>query len=289
MSNQKSIVDVALKDIVQKENSRVHYKEEDLTELMTSMRQSGLMQPIGLSLMENNKYELVFGNRRYAAAKRLGWKSIPSIFIEVDDDEDLLIRNTIENVQRADISPTEAGRICNILLKKGLTSSEIAARLGVEHKKVKNMIQAFQDIPMKFRDKIASLPNRGNAKKGKIPLSVALRLSDKIRGVSIGDEDKDKLFTYASQDEVTGDAVSRVTNMIRNGQSVEDAIKYSDQCRLCVVSITLKIKDIEKLQRKYAASITQILIAKLLKDPELNILGSRSVNQGKALLRKKKA
>jgi ParB/RepB/Spo0J family partition protein len=63
--------EIELQKIFQKENSRSQYRNEDLQELMASMSQDGLLHPIGVA-KNGDKFEVLFGNRRYMAAKKLG-------------------------------------------------------------------------------------------------------------------------------------------------------------------------------------------------------------------------
>ena len=85
---------------------RKKINEEDLKDLVASIKQNGILQPVLLRKVEENKYELVYGHRRFEAAKRAGLKEIPAVFRRLSDREVLEIA-IIENIQREDLNPME--------------------------------------------------------------------------------------------------------------------------------------------------------------------------------------
>ena len=119
-------------------------REHELAGLMTSMKQQGLLQPVGV-MKERGSYTYLWGHRRIKAAEKLGWKSIDAHVTLSKDvtEEDAIIINAVENLQRKDVSPFELGRIVSQLSKKGLSLSEIGARMGVPKSRLKQSIQLF--------------------------------------------------------------------------------------------------------------------------------------------------
>ncbi len=116
--------------IDQNENSRVVYKRGDLAELMLSMKEAGLLQPVGVK-KTGDRYEAVFGNRRIMAAKKLGWTEIQAHIVDAKTDNDRDILNLIENIKRKNTTLAEDGRVFSNLLHRGLTIKEICARVGI--------------------------------------------------------------------------------------------------------------------------------------------------------------
>src|SRR3990167_3768361 len=119
------VVEVELKKIDQNENSRVVYKENDITELMQSIKKEGLLQPIGVRKTDDG-YEAVWGNRRILAAKKLGWVTIPANVVDnADSENDRDFINLAENIKRQNTSVSEEGRLYLAMMDRGLKKEEI--------------------------------------------------------------------------------------------------------------------------------------------------------------------
>ena len=89
-------------------NPRKNFNEEDLAELVSSVREKGIVQPIVVRPVEGkkNSYEIIAGERRWRAAQRVGLHEVPVVVLEVSDREALELA-IIENVQRTDLNPLE--------------------------------------------------------------------------------------------------------------------------------------------------------------------------------------
>lgn len=128
---------IKLKDIKHIENSRLRGKD-DVSDLMIDIEQRGLIQNVGIREGDN---ALIFGNRRVKAFEKLGYEEIQADFYRDLTDEELLIMNLAENIKRKNIGSIEIGRICLILNDKGLTNTEIAAKLGIQSSRVRSATQ----------------------------------------------------------------------------------------------------------------------------------------------------
>ena len=87
---------------------RREFSEQDLADLVASIRENGLLQPIVVRPAPGTteQYELVAGERRWRATMRLGWQDVPATVREVDD-RTLLVLALVENLQRAELSALE--------------------------------------------------------------------------------------------------------------------------------------------------------------------------------------
>ena len=85
---------------------RRQFDEEALQELTDSIREIGIIQPITLREMENGKYQIIAGERRWRASMRAKMKTIPA-YIRSVNDEGLMEMALIENIQRQDLNPVE--------------------------------------------------------------------------------------------------------------------------------------------------------------------------------------
>ena len=90
---------------------RQHFSEEKLEELAKSIKKNGIIQPIAVrpNKIENGKYEIVAGERRWLAAQRAGLHEIPVIILDLSDVESLEVA-IVENIQRDDLNPIEEAR-----------------------------------------------------------------------------------------------------------------------------------------------------------------------------------
>ncbi len=133
---------------------RKKINEEDLKDLVASIKQNGILQPVLLRKIEENKYELVYGHRRFEAAKRAGLKEIPAVFRRLSDREVLEIA-IIENIQREDLSPIEeANAYYNLNVEFNLTQEEIAQRVGKARATITNKMRLLT-LPEEVRQALS--------------------------------------------------------------------------------------------------------------------------------------
>jgi ParB family chromosome partitioning protein len=114
-----------------------------LEELKRSLSSMGLLQPVVVREIDGG-YELVAGERRWRAAKDLGWKKIPAVVRDVDD-RTLLTMALVENLQRASLSPIDEAEGYDRLAREfGLVHAEIAERVGRERSTVANAVRLLK-------------------------------------------------------------------------------------------------------------------------------------------------
>ena len=102
---EKNIVSVVLADIQPSNyNPRKNFDVASLAELAESIRQQGVLQPIGVRPIAENRFEIIFGERRYRASLMAGLEEIPAIVLNVSDEtaEEMAVT---ENLQRKDANP----------------------------------------------------------------------------------------------------------------------------------------------------------------------------------------
>jgi ParB family transcriptional regulator, chromosome partitioning protein len=125
---------------------RQEFAAEQLAELETSIRENGLLQPLvvrpaGPGTPDGVRWELVAGERRWRAVRRLGWAEVPVVVKEVDD-RTMLILAVVENVQREELSPLEEATAYRQLIDEfGLTQREVAESVGRERSTVANLLR----------------------------------------------------------------------------------------------------------------------------------------------------
>lgn len=118
-SVEKNIASVALADIQPSNyNPRKTFDEASLAELAESIRQQGVLQPIGVRPIDENRFEVVFGERRYRASLMAGLETVPAVIYEVSDEvaEEMAVT---ENLQRKDVTPIEEANAYQKLIESG--------------------------------------------------------------------------------------------------------------------------------------------------------------------------
>lgn len=129
---------------------RTQFVESPLDDLMESIRQHGIIQPLIVRLV-NGKFELIAGERRWRASRKLGLATVPVIEREASD-RDVLEMALIENLQREDLNPMEeAAGYVRLAREFSLKQEEIAGRVGKSRASVANamrLLDLHNDVQM---------------------------------------------------------------------------------------------------------------------------------------------
>ncbi len=119
---------------------RKEFDPAELTELESSIRANGLLQPIAVRVA-GGTFELIAGERRFRAVQRLGWSEIPAIVRDIDD-RTLLTLALVENLQRADLNPMEEAEGYQQLLSQfSLTQQQVADVVGKDRSTIANTLR----------------------------------------------------------------------------------------------------------------------------------------------------
>jgi ParB family transcriptional regulator, chromosome partitioning protein len=133
------------------------FDEEALAELVHSIKEFGLMQPIVVRGMSGQpgRYQLVMGERRWRAAQDAGLATIPAIVRETADDS-MLRDALLENIHRAQLNPLEEAAAYQQLLDEfEVTHDELAARIGRSRPLITNMIRLLR-LPIAVQRRVAA-------------------------------------------------------------------------------------------------------------------------------------
>ncbi len=119
---------------------RGRFDDEGLDDLTDSIRRNGLLQPIVVRASAEG-YEIVAGERRWRAVRRLGWTEVPSIVRELTDEQ-MLVVALVENLQRENLSPLEeAGAYRRLIDEFGLTQEDVGRHVGRDRSTVANALR----------------------------------------------------------------------------------------------------------------------------------------------------
>jgi ParB family chromosome partitioning protein len=140
------------------------FDEDALAELVHSIQEVGLLQPVVVRPSAPGEYELIMGERRWRATQHAGLDTIPAIVRETGDDE-LLRDALLENLHRADLNPLEEAAAYQQLLDDfGCTHDELATRIGRSRPQISNTLRLLKLSPAVQRRVAAGVLSAGHAR-----------------------------------------------------------------------------------------------------------------------------
>lgn len=204
-----------------KEQPRYQFNEEALEELANSIREIGLLSPIKVRAMENGRYKIIYGNRRYKASMMVGLEVIPCIVSTASDEMDIYLEQIAENLTREDFSPIEEAEAFHKLMNDDRfrsSSKLLSSKLGKPESYIKNKLELLKfssavkklivsgtqirkdcltedqlmplkDLPLEFRDTLAL-----TAARDELPVSDVKKIAKLFKDSSISDATKQKLL-----------------------------------------------------------------------------------------------
>jgi len=132
---------------------RTSFDEESMGELVQSVEEHGIIQPITVRRLENNKYQLITGERRLKAAERAGLKRIPA-YVREAGDEKMLELALVENIQREDLDSIEVAISYQRLIEEfSLTQEALGDRVGKKRATVANYLRLL-NLPVEIQTAI---------------------------------------------------------------------------------------------------------------------------------------
>ncbi len=161
---------------------RTNFDSDDLAELIHSVREFGVLQPVVVRTNDDGAYELIMGERRTRAARAAGLTAIPAI-VRDTADEDLLRDALLENLHRAQLNPLEEASAYQQLLDDfGITQEVLATRIGRSRPQISNTIRLLK-LPVPVQQRVAAgVLSAGHARAilSLDDVTAMQRLADKI-------------------------------------------------------------------------------------------------------------
>lgn len=222
---EDKVINVNIENIVPNPNQpRKVFNEEAIDNLANSIRQFGIINPIIVRPI-NGKYEIVAGERRYRAAKKLNFQEVPVIIKKIDDSE-LPEISLIENLIRENLTPIEeANAYKEILNTTNLKESELASKIGSSQAAISNKLRLLS-LPKEVQK---ALNNRQISERHARSL---LQISDKDTQI--------KLLNQIIDEKLT---VKELDNVIKTSLSNED------QINLTISNIMSSLEEESKIEK----------------------------------------
>ncbi len=140
------------------------FDEDALSELITSIKEVGLLQPVVVRQVGPERYELIMGERRWRACHEAGLDAIPAV-VRATEDEKLLLDALLENLHRAQLNPLEEAAAYDQLLKDfNCTQDQLADRIGRSRPQVSNTLRLLKLPPTVQRRLAAGVLSAGHAR-----------------------------------------------------------------------------------------------------------------------------
>ena len=138
----EQVINLSIDDIIPNRfQPREVFKDQALDELALSIKEHGVIQPIIVRPIVNNKYEIIAGERRYKASTIAGKTTIPAIIRNLDDKETSK-QALLENIQRQDLTPIEEARTYQTILSlDNITQEELAKTMGKSQSAISNKLR----------------------------------------------------------------------------------------------------------------------------------------------------
>jgi len=153
-------------------NVRKSKLEEGLDQLASSIREIGVQQPV-VVIKKGSRFELIIGQRRYLACKKLGITEIPAIITTVSSDTDAVIKSFSENIHRQDLDYRDKMQVAHELVKKLGSIDIVAKHLGVSRQTVNNYL-GYAAVPEAIKQMVD---------KGQLSAATAMRIFKNIPDV----------------------------------------------------------------------------------------------------------
>jgi ParB family chromosome partitioning protein len=184
-------------------------KETNLDELMASIRNHGLIQPIIVRIIKDG-YELVAGHRRFEACRRLRWRKVPCLVLELDDKEAYEVQ-LVENIQRESLNPLEEAEYYKEYVSNyGWGSiTQLAKKIGKSQEYISHRLQLLK-LPKEVKDEI---------------IRHRLTPSSGLEILSVGnDVDKINLARLIQEKKLSVKNIRNAVKLIKTNTDVETAV-----------------------------------------------------------------
>lgn len=254
--------DVPIKDIDISENYRKNIKEKELFELTNSIKDRGLLQPIGVA-KDGKRYKLRFGQRRLLAFKALHKKTIPAIVENYGGRIPGILQSLVENMQRTQPSFEETGCAINELKGLGLTTRDIATRTGIPKNKVQEIFNAYSNLTEVQRRDVVFVKSGSTRENGKLPALIANKIAMMKKSNDLKDEDVDEIIRVTKENNLQRADLNHAESMIKEGMSSREAMHNAKNYGLYTFTVALFENDVNKAMRENGLMNRQHLLKKI--------------------------
>ena len=217
-SNENYIDHVETKLIIPNSNQpRQIFSDKNMQNLVDSISENGILQPLTVRLLSDDSYELIAGERRLRAAKKLKLKKVPVYVIDVQNDDEMLKLALIENIQRDNLSSIEEAEGYAILRGKySISESDLAKKIGKNRSTIANKLRLTK-LPPQLKDVLRS--KDPDFSEGHARALLSLRESTKMKN----------LFRRIKRDKLSVRETENLVKSLKSSKKIKNPIKTLKQ------------------------------------------------------------
>ena len=262
MNKETKITHLEISKIKNSENYRGTLG--DLSDLMSSIKINGLLQPVGVEKTKDG-HKVVFGNRRLNACRKLKMKTIATIVVSPDLNKTAL--NLIENIHRQDVSMYEVGRAVNTMMTKdNMTANEIGVRLSMGKTFIKTAIASFAKTPPAYRNKVVHMTSKTkNNKNGNISSSVSCKINATASRYGLTKAQISTFYAHAAKTSLSNQQVQVICHLLENGYSFNNALKAQNRVKSFRAGVLISNRTEKDMVTKYGKNWVQLAVDKFSK------------------------
>lgn len=247
---EEAVAYIPIEKIIPNPNQpRKTFTPEKLNELVSSIKENGIVQPI-VVIQKIDKYEIVVGERRFRAAKAAGLKDAPCIIKKGFTQSKAIETALIENIQREDLNPVEEAMAYQYLIKEhSLTQEHIAKKVGKSRPVITNALRLL-GLPMEIRNDVASnIISEGHAR-------LILSLEDERAKFAVWGKIKEGLLSVRQTEELIKNLKNQPARRGRGLKKMPTEVLYIEnqltRALAAKVNIKLKGKDKGKIEISFS-------------------------------------
>jgi len=220
---------------------RMQMRDSELEELAQSIRSQGIMQPLLVRSIGNQKYEIIAGERRFRAAGLAGLESVPVLIKDVDDQTAAAMA-LIENMQREDLNPLEeAEGLARLIRDFEFTHEQAAQVVGKSRSAVTNLLRLTQ-----LSKSVQTLLMNGDIDMGHarallpIPLAMQIGLAQRVAAQGLSVRETEKLANAILANGKKSDFIT--TNKLKEKQKLDPDLKSLETQMSDLLGLNVQIK-----------------------------------------------
>lgn len=209
---------------------RTHMDPESIASLSASIKAQGLMSPLLVRPIGDNKWEIIAGERRFRAAKMAGMKKVPVIIRNVPDQQALAL-SLIENIQREELNPIEEAKgMARLMTEFNMTQDQMSAALGKSRPAISNTLRL-----LKLSAQVQSLLMNEKLDMGHARALVPLAAEDQVslatqavaKGWSVREMEREVAALLAEKGETKKKTARKLPKKTRDILHIEESLSDS--------------------------------------------------------------
>ena len=252
------------------QNSRLR-ATADVSDLMEDFKIPGQLQPIGVRCSDN---AIIYGNRRVSAARKMEWKEIKADFFDDVDDNELLVMNVVENIKRKNIGSVEIGRMCNLLKKNGLSSKEVAERIGIKPTRVESCLACYRNVSGTDFEELISYGSRGGESFGTIPESAIWNIYHLNRWKKLTNDDWKRILEAVKEGTLPTQKIRAFGRLLSSEKNITiaKALKLMEEATMVYVDFVFDKSRLSEEMRKKKIESPREFVKNLIREKYSDLL-----------------